>query len=51
MNPELAEQLTKDKTLADLFEWYIHCIPDMPPEELARWLIILKHEMEYRNLW
>ena len=51
MNPELAEQLTKDKTLADLFEWYINCFPYMHTEELERWLIIMKHEMEYRNLW
>lgn len=51
MNPELADQLVQDKKLADLFEGLMKDRPGWNPNELARWLIVLKHEMEYRDLW
>jgi Asp-tRNA(Asn)/Glu-tRNA(Gln) amidotransferase B subunit len=50
MNPELADQIVQDKELADVFERLMHDCPDWNPDELARWLIILKHELEYRGM-
>jgi Asp-tRNA(Asn)/Glu-tRNA(Gln) amidotransferase B subunit len=50
MNPELAEQIVQDKKLADLFEGLIKDCPGWNPDELARWLLILRREMEYRDM-
>jgi Asp-tRNA(Asn)/Glu-tRNA(Gln) amidotransferase B subunit len=50
MNPELAEQIVQDKKLADLFEGLMKDCPDWNPDKLAWWLLILRRELEYRDM-
>jgi hypothetical protein len=49
MNPELAEQLVMHKDYADLFEEWMKQFPFLDPDDTARWVLIIKREIGYRN--
>jgi len=49
MNPLLVEQLIMHKDYADLFESWMKQFPFLDPDDTARWVLIIKREIDYRN--